>query len=164
MINRKQKALVHIYAETASLSDPEYRLILDRESGCLSVADPKFSQRDFDLVMAALEAELFARVRKKSVPSPLGCSKWVRDEYHWRRRLGPKGAITTRQAHKIEVLWAALQRSLPEEKRSIQYLSGMLRKATGKQQIGIDPLTAREADRLIDALRDSLTRCTRGVP
>lgn len=156
MIQNKQKMLLHIYAGAAGLEDPVYRDILLHAAGVSSASDRSLTQSGFEQAMAALETVLFLRVHAREVKNPIGHSRYIQSEYYWRRRLPREGLISRRQAYKIEELWILLQRYLPEEDRNLVYLGGIVRKATGKTDPGYTCLTSKEADCLIDALKDRL--------
>lgn len=157
MLKPKQKMFLHIYKDAADLSDARYREILSECSGCRSAADRKFGQPGFERAMAALETILFTRVADGLVDDPLGNSKWIRSDFYWRKRLPEKDFINTRQAKKIQVLWDSLQEHLPWDKRNVDYLSRIIRKATGKRDVGYSGLKTQEAAFLINALRDRLS-------
>lgn len=156
MIQNKQKMLLHIYAGAAGLEDPVYRDILLHRAGVSSASDRAMTQSGFEQAMAALETVLFLRVHAREVRNPIGNSRYILSEFYWRRRLPREGLISRRQAYKIEELWVLLQRYLPDEDRNLVYLGGIVRKATGKTDPGYTCLTSREAECLIDALKDRL--------
>lgn len=165
MLRRRQKMLIHIYKEAASLDDPSYRALLREHAGCSSAADPAFSNPGFDRVISALERELFSRISENRVRDPRP-SRYIKDEFYWRRRCGvdPKsgaaGYITTRQAHRIDELWQKILPSLTPEQRRPEYLKGIIQKATGKPDVGLAPLTYAQAAQVIDALAWQLMRHT----
>lgn len=149
--------LLHIYADAARLDDPTYRSCLREHAGVVSAADPDFSQHGFDHSMAALETVLFERVHRGMVTNPLGKNRYIRDETHWRDRLPRRGHLNTRQVYKINELWTRLQEYLDPAQRNLLYLTGIIRKATGKLDSGFSALTSSEAENLIDALKDRLS-------
>jgi len=157
MINARQKMLLHVYASAAELPDPIYRDHLRHAAGVSSAADRTLTQQGFEQAMAALETVLFLRVRAGEVPNPIGRSRWIGSETYWRSRLPRAGMINSRHAHAIGQLWTRLQEYLPQEDCNLQYLSGIIRKATGKQDAGYTCLTAGEAECLINALKDRLS-------
>jgi hypothetical protein len=157
MLNNQQKYLIHEYKRAADLCDAEYRLLLDRNAGCTSSAATSFGQREFDLVMAAMETVLFLRVDAGQVPNPIGKSRRIQSAFYWRKRLTPSGMISRRQANRIENLWHELQCHLLPSQRELPYLAGIIQNSTGKTGIGYSALTAQEAAHLIDALTDRLS-------
>ena len=161
MITTREKKLLHIYAGAAHLSDQVYRSILREHSGCASSADRSFSHSDCDQVLAALETLLFDRVARGEVPSPIGSSAWIRDEFYFRRRLAGPEKINARQIWIIEKLWSQLLEFLPVESRTVQYFAGIVHKATGKPDIGLSALTHSESSHVLDALRDRLSYAMR---
>jgi len=60
-------------------------------------------------------------------------------------------------------MWRDLQPFLAPEKRAPAYLCGIVHKAPGKQNIGMEALTAHEAACLIDALKDRLAYAVKGA-
>lgn len=164
MINRQQKAIIHEYSRAARLGDATYRRILRSSSGCASCADRSFTQAGFDAVMAALETVLFQRVEAGEVPDPVGLSRYVHEEFYWRRKLPRAGFITSRQAHRLRSLWSQLQEHLHPSQRSAEYLAGIIAKATGLRDVGFMSLSSRDAACLIDALEDRLSYAIRSAP
>jgi hypothetical protein len=164
MIQDVQKGIIHLYARAADLSDPTYRNILREHAGVSSAADRRFSQAGFDAVMAALETALFTRVHEGNVPNPIGRHRKIRSEFYWRHRLPQEGFITSRQAHRIEELWAGLLPYIDPEKQNKSYLRAIMVRATGRQDIGSGPLTFRQAAMVIDALQDRNAYSGEGVP
>jgi hypothetical protein len=162
VIDRKQKMLLHLYADAAGLSDPAYRDQLRHAAGVASAADRTMSQTGFERAMAGLETVLFFRVDAGEVPNPIGRSRWIRSRNYWRGRLPKQGMLNSRHAHRIEQLWNLLQDYLPEEHRHLNYLAGIIRKATGKRDPGYTSLTASEAECLINALKDRLAHALPG--
>ena len=156
MLHNRQKFYLHHYARLAQINEPTYRNILREKASCSSAADRSFGQAGFEQAMAALETVLFTRVRAGEIANPLGSDKWIHSEFYWRRRLPRSGVINTRQAWQIEKLWAGLCPYLPHDKRNMDYLGGIIRKATGKRDAGYAALTFNEAALLIDALKDRL--------
>lgn len=161
MISKSQKMLLHIYADAAGLSDPAYRDHLRHAAGVSSASDRTLSQQGFEAAMAALETVLFMRVHAGEVSSPIGRSRYITSEFHWRTRLPRVGYINSRQAYKIQELWTRLQQFLAPDQRTLVYLAGIIRKATGKPDPGYTCLTAAEADSLINALKDRLAHAVR---
>lgn len=153
--------LLHVYADAAGLSDPTYRDHLRHAAGVSSASDRTLSQQGFEAAMAALETVLFMRVHAGEVSSPIGRSRYITSEFHWRTRLPRVGYINSRQAYRIQELWTRLQEYLPAEQRNLVYLAGIIRKATGKPDPGYTCLSSGEADALINALKDRLSHSIR---
>lgn len=156
MLQRRQKALLHIYAGAAGINQATYRNILTRCAGAVTAADPHFSQGGFDRCMAALEAILFDRVRQNAAPNPIGHNRHIRSEYYWRRRAPAPGAINSRQLHEINSLWARLCEWLDPAQCTPAYVLGIAARATGRPVESIAHLRGHEAASLLDALRDRL--------
>jgi len=156
MLNRTQKIIIHEYARAARLADPIYRDLLHHHAGMASAADKDFSQPGFDQVMAALETVLFERVNRGEVPDPIGHSRYIRDETHWRERLTPAGRINSRQYHRIQQLWSQLQEWIPDGECTTAYLAGIVCHATRKPDIGVTALSSSQAWCVIEALKDRL--------
>jgi hypothetical protein len=163
MIQNKQKMLLHIYADAAGLSDPAYRDHLRHAAGVSSASDRALTQSGYERAMAALETVLFMRVHAGEVANPIGHSRYITSEFYWRTKLPRVGFINSRQAYRIQELWNRLQEYLPPEHRTLIYLGGIIRKATGKPDPGYTCLTAAEADSLIDALKDRLAHALKPV-
>lgn len=156
MIRNSQKKRIHIYKAAAALSDSDYRSILVGSASVASAADPDMNQSGFERAMAAIETRLFQRVHAGEVPDPIGNSRWIFEEFYWRKKLPGRGVINSRQGHKIDELWNRLKEYLPEEKRTIAYLGGILYQSTGRRDVGYYALKNHEAAFLIDALKDRL--------
>jgi hypothetical protein len=156
MIQNKQKMLLHIYADAAGLSDPTYRDHLRHSAGVSSASDRALTQSGYERAMAALETVLFMRVHAGEVANPIGHNRYITSEFYWRSKLPREGMINSRQRYRIEELWTRLQQYLAADQRTLAYLAGITRKATGKPDPGYTCFTAGEADSLIDALKDRL--------
>lgn len=154
MINNKQKALAHIYADAAGLRDHEYRALLKGSAGVTSCADPKMTQSGFEHLMAALESTLFDRVEQGIARDPRGQNRYIISATYWRKKLPRDGMINSRQDRMIRDLWAKLIRYLPEDQRTTAYLAGIAAKATARADVGRSPLSNREAGLVINALKD----------
>lgn len=166
MIHAKEKALLHIYADAAGLNDATYRSYLRSAAGVDSAASPSFTQAGFEAAMASLETVLFQRVEAGEVPDPRGRSRYIQEEFYWRKKLPRKGGITTRQAHQIESLWSQLCQFLPEDARSSDYQARIVARATGQSAdhaSGTSLLRAHEAANLIDALTDRLSHAIKAA-
>jgi hypothetical protein len=158
MISRQQKALLHLYAAAAALDRVTYENVLRDAGGYVSAADPAFTQAAFERAMASLEQHLAERLAAGQVPPPR--SRWIRAPGYWRGRLPSAGAITTRQKHEVNRLTVELLPLLPERCRSLDYLVGIVTKATGSA-VWPRELSAAEAGALIDALSDRLAYARR---
>lgn len=160
MIEATQKRLVHEYARAARMEEATYRNYVRSEAGVSSVGDPRMSQAGFERLMARLEEFLFQQVDAGKVPDPIGVHRRIRDRFHWRNRLPRDGGINSRQAYMIQERWTRLSSFLPEDKRTIDYLAGIVRRATWRP-VDNNPstwhLTATEADKILDALQDRLS-------
>lgn len=161
MIAGRQKALLHIYAAAASLTDHQYRHILRRCAGVPSAADDQLTQAGFERAMAALETTLFDRVDRREVSDPIGRNRWIGLRFYWRNRLPGDGRINSRQIHRIEELWETLLPHLLPECRSLNYMAAIIAKSTGKRDVGLTALTSAEAGFVIDALQDRLAYAVR---
>ena len=162
MIHPKEKALLHIYADAAGINRPTYLNVLRVRAGVSSAADRRMTQTGFEQAMASLETLLFERVAAGLCSDPIsGGNRWIRSEYYWRRKLPQTGFINSRQARAIELLWDRLKEFLPTEHCGLPYLSGIIRKATGRESVGYAALTAQEAAAVLDALRDRLAYAAR---
>ena len=162
MLTRKNKMMIGIYRRAANLDEAEYRQLLKTHSGCVSSTESGFTQTAFDRVMAALERQLFLRVDHKAVQNPIGLSEHIRRRDYWQRRLASTqaGLCNTRQQYLIRESWGILAGSKgysnPNSPDAIAYLSGIVRKATGLDQVGHDALTSAQAAAVIDAIKDRL--------
>lgn len=163
-LHTSQKMLLHVYAQAAALDDPTYRNHLREAAGCVSAADPTFSQAGFEAAMASLETVLWQRVLARQVPDPRAQgNRYIRAEFHWRDRLPRQGLINSRQAYRIQGLWTALCNWLPEEQRSVVYLAGIIRQATGRPDLYLSGLTEHQAAQLIDALKDRIAHAVKAA-
>ena len=163
MIQKQQKALLHIYKHAADLSEPAYRSVVSHASGglCNSAADRDFSQQHFERAMAELETLLFSRVHTGVVDNPIGRNKYIHKEFHWRNKLPEYGKINSRQFRKINELWEKICPYLSADQRNPRYFAGIVYHATSKRDLIISALTFNEASMVIDALRDRLSYAIR---
>lgn len=159
MISKQEKKLIHIYAHAASLAEAEYRSLLQSVTGLDSSADDVFRHRDADAVLAALEGVLFDRVAVGRVPDPRSRSRWIRDEYHFRKRLRDGRAMSVRQEHEILRAWELLLRYLPRDQRTPAYLSGICRRALGAD-VPFEALSSAQAAIVLTAVRE---RCNASI-
>jgi len=157
MIQNNEKMLIHIYAQAAGVRGPHYRQLLKATTNKDSSADPAFSHADCDRILASLETILFDRVHRGEISDPrTNGHKWIKDEFHFRTRCRGPGLINSRQAHIIDQLWTELQPWLQTEQRVPSYIAGIIRKATGRFDIGLTALSSSDAGHVIDALKDRL--------
>lgn len=157
MIQKSEKKLIHIYAHAAGLTDPEYRAILQEITGKFSCADMEFSHADCDRALAALEGVLFDRVARGLMPSPLGRSRFIRSEWHFRERVArvSSGLLSPRHEHRILQLWSQLSEFLDDPRCRDDYLAAIVRKSTGVSK-PLAALTRSEAQSVLNALSDRL--------
>lgn len=152
MITKREKMLLHLYADAAGLDHSAYVAHLSDETGKSSSADPEFSHADADAMLCRLEAVLWGRVAAGEVPRPV--SAWIRDEFHFRRKCSTTSArLTTRQAWKIDTLWTQLGEFLPDP--SADYLARIVARAVGRPT-SVSLLTQHDAALVITALQDRL--------
>ena len=163
MIQPNQKMLLHLYKAAARLNDPTYRNFLRQSAGVASAADPEFTQAGFEAAMASLETVLFQRVHAKEVESPVGKSRYILEEFYWRRKLPRDGMINSRQAHRIDELWRQICAFLPPEKRTADYQAAIVARATGQASASRSALTFYQANNLIDALKDRLAHALKSA-
>jgi hypothetical protein len=157
-LTKEQKMLLHIYADAAALTDLEYRRILRERAHVASAADPRFSQVSFERVMASLETELAGRVSSGRVMPPR--SRYIRSLDYWRRKCPRQGLISIRQRYAIESAWGMLVDRLPAGAGTNDYLLGMIVQACGRRAAP-GQLDAKEAERVIDALKSRLAQAVR---
>lgn len=164
-LSRGQNTLLQIYRRAARLDESDYRALMREASGCVSARSPYWSNAAFDDCMARLEAVLFDRVERGAAPDPAAAgNRHIRERYHWRaKRGGAPGILTTRQIWKIQQCWLELVPHLEPKARNLGYLAGIIKKATGRPDVGLTALTKSEADLVIDALSDRVTH-TKEIP
>ena len=162
-LHNQQRMLVQVYRRAANLGEQDYRRLLDEYAGVDSTARSceLWSATAFERVMAALETRLFSRVHLGEVDNPMGSSRWIKDEFHWRRKNLDNGLINSRQCFKIEFLWNQLTPYLEPGQRSIEYLSGIIRQACGRADVGLTALTSSDAGNVIEALKDRIAYAIR---
>jgi hypothetical protein len=137
------------YVRLCKMDMGEARQLLYRSVGAMNEESPDLKQVDFDDVMAAIETELETRVKAGTSSVP----EYIHLQY-WRQRHPNKGAVNTRESHKIFELWNELKAYLGEEKRTAQYLLGFAAHVCCfTHSKAIEDLSAREALKVIDALR-----------
>jgi hypothetical protein len=156
MASNREKALLHIYADAAGLSDADYRQILKSAAGVASAADPALTWSGFRAAMARLEGALFDRADRGLCPDPINTCRHVRSRYYWRERARDTGFVNSRQYHVLTHLWTMLKERLPATQRADSYIVGIARQATGRAVDSIVSLTHSEAGLVIDAIRGRL--------
>ena len=151
-----QKSIVQMYRRAAAIPDQMYRDILWHACGVRTSTDPGLTQRDFDVVMAQLEARLWNAVDEGIVPVP--AARRISQRQYWRNRLSRQesGGMNSRHAHRIQELWETLTPHLPGSERTDAYLCGIASRACGLRIEDRWTLKAWQAGLLIDALRDRL--------
>lgn len=130
-------AAIHIIKKELALTEAEYRAILREVAG---VDSAKYLDESGD---RAVMARLYA----------------LRDE----RRQAAKKRVKTPTERKIWALWLGgddrpgLRNYLPQPERTVAYLLGFVRRASGNQKIqeaaDLSALTGKEAYRTIEALK-----------
>lgn len=163
-LHTSQRILIQIYRRAANMADADYRRLLLANTGCRSSTQATWTQESYDAAMAALETILFERVAQGRVENPIGRDRYIRAEFYWRNKNPGQGYINSREVHKITQLWTLLGEYLPAENCSLQYFRGIVAKATGRQDIGLGRLTAKDAHRVIVALKDRLAFAMRKQP
>lgn len=149
---RRQKGMVHIYAQAASLEDADYRQLLRDYTGAESAADRKLTQEDFEDAMAALEGRVAWAVKEGVAVQ----SDRIRDLDYWRSRKPDKdGRVTSRQLQLLGDLLRELEPFWTSVGDRSTYIAGIIRQALGYDVAVLD-LASKEAGRLIDALKDRL--------
>jgi len=137
------------YAKFAEMTPKESRIFL---SNTLNIAvqeeDPNLTNKQFDLVMAELEAELELRITQGDVAKPAKIKLT-----YWRERKPISGESNTRETHKVWEVWFKLCPWMNEEKRKVSYLLGIATKCCHKQITDISQMSAREAWFVIEALK-----------
>lgn len=154
-----QIKVVHIYASQARLTDPEYRSLLQAytcldwsHAGAITSKDRRLTQLDFDRFIVELERLLWQRVDAGRAAPPTG--RYSHRDY-WAHRCGALGMMSSRQRHRLEILWADLRASLglPD---TDAYLDGIARHATDGTLAHWREADSAQAWRLIEALSDRL--------
>jgi len=138
------------YRKMAKLNENEAREILHEVTGLMNEASPKLDQPQFEHVMAALETRLeeaFVAGKIKKLSDNI-------DLRYWRGRVTGSMA-TTRQTREINDTWLELCRYLPEDKRTDDYLQGIIAQAAGRKPGNIK-MTVFVAKSAIDALKRKL--------
>jgi hypothetical protein len=153
VLTNKEKGLIHRYKRAAGIPDAEYRSLLRRHSGAASAADAELHQAQYESIMAALETVYWERLDTGHArPDPR-----IRARRYWRDKIVPAGRINSRQYRTICNLWQLLSDYLPEADRCTQYFSGIVRRSTGRADLGASALTSHQAGCVIDALKDRLS-------
>lgn len=137
------------YRKFAKLTETEARAVLHEVTGIMHESSPDLKQPQFEHVMAELEEKLEAAVTTGKAKLPDGV-----ELRYWRSRVTGKNA-TSRQLREIETTWRTLCGFLPEEKRTQEYLSGIIAQAAGRKFVQ-RPYTVFIAKSAIDALKRML--------
>jgi hypothetical protein len=137
------------YRKFAKLSETEARAILHEITGVMHESSPDLTQQQFEHVMSALETALEEAVTAGRAKLSDGV-----DLRYWRGRLTGSMA-TSRQLREIETTWQELSGYLSEEKRTQEYLQGIICQAAGRKP-GKFAMTVFVAKSAIDALKRKL--------
>jgi len=150
-----QIGLVKMYQKYAGMSDQEYRDLLRQHTGQTSSTAGGLTQYDFDVFMAAIEVRAhLAETNQRAVGRRPGR---IRNWYYWRNRCPKTGEITSREKHRIMVLWEQLCPFLHDAtKDNHDYLAAMASHACGKKITHIHSMRSWQALALISALQDRL--------
>lgn len=147
------------YVRFCRMDITEARGLLYKTVGAMNEESPHLKQVDFDDAMAAIEAILEARVQAGHASPPQN----IHLKY-WRNRHPKRGGVNTREAHLIFELWKELKSYLSTEKQNMQYLLGFAAHTCRFSRAKtINELSAREALKVIDALKRRLTQERRSV-
>ncbi len=97
MLSNGQKAQFCIYFKAAYADHEPDAMENERHRFCFEViakrlSAPSCNQKDFDILMAAIEADMEHRIAQKRIDHPV----WWKDHTYWRRRKGQRGAPSTR--------------------------------------------------------------------
>ena len=151
MISRREKALLHIYADASGIERASYRNLLREHAGVSSSADPEMTQGGFRRVMAALEA----RLEQAGRPAPRGSRPG-----YWQSIVPVvRAAVGHTKVRLIHALMDALSLSLPGLARERDlYIAACVDRAAGRHISAIGDLTDRQADAVIAGLRAVLAR------
>jgi phage gp16-like protein len=140
------------YARFCRMDINEARTLLYQTTGAMNEESPALKQIDFDDFMATIEARLEALVIAGATRVP----DYISLQY-WRQRYPKKGGVNSRESHKIYELWEQLSPYLNTEKQNLQYLFGFAAHTCNLSRAkAIEDLTAREALKVIDALKKRL--------
>lgn len=160
-LTNREKALPHIYRDACRIPEAVYRDLLDRTTGCSSMASESMTRTGFEQAMAALEELLWLRVSTGATPDPIGYGhRTIKSRDYWRRKAHASGVPNARQVHMVKSLWNQLKPLLPERQRTTIYLAGIIARATGREpgEIGLAALTPEETGDVISALRGRLAQ------
>ena len=137
------------YRKFAKISENEARQILHEITGIMHEGSPELKQPQFEHVMAALETRLEEQITIGKAALPSGV-----DLHYWRGRLTGSNA-TSRQMREIDQTWRTLCGYLPEDKRTEDYLHGIIAQAAGRKTVK-RPYSVFVAKSAIDALKRKL--------
>jgi hypothetical protein len=156
---------LHVYQSAAKLDDAGYRQLLAVCChGAITSKDVRLGNAEFDLLMAAMEEELRARVCAGSVPYPHGR---IRNLWHYSAKEARKmaGGCTERQLLCIRGLAADLARRI-NQPISEAYMLAIAAQATRAKQtlFGLESMTSWQASKLIDAFKGRLQQAPTPEP
>ena len=138
------------YRKFAKLTETEARAILHEITGVMHESSADLTQPQFEHVMSALETALEEAVTAGRAKLPDGV-----DLRYWRGRLTGSMA-TSRQLREIETTWQELSGYLSEEKRTQEYLDGIIAQAAGRKTVKPGAMSVFVAKSAIDALKRML--------
>ena len=152
----KQLRKFRQYCKYCGMDETEAREIIFRNFGVMHEEAPTLTNTDFDDIMVVLEELLEKRISSGSLPGFIRVDKSL-DLQYWRRRRPGKGALNTRESHKIFEIWNELKGYLDADKQNDQYLLGFAAHTCRLSRAkAINDLSAREALKVIDALKKRL--------
>lgn len=155
--NNRQKGILAKYRRAGKFADQEYRELLYQCTGVRSSTHKGLTQHDYERVMASIETRLEYRIREGYLGSTEPSHHGIRNIRYWRKKLPQKGAINTRQRHRIlDILWPELCEFLPPEQCTHEYLCGIATQACGYRVRHLHDMQAWQAACLIDALTDRI--------
>ncbi|MDD5705080.1 MAG: hypothetical protein PHR35_04085 [Kiritimatiellae bacterium] len=157
MISRREKALLHIYAQAAGLDKPTYRNILREHAGVSSSADPAMSQGDFRRAMASLEIHLWSAVDAgASIHLPAVVSR----RGYWQTRVPVSragvGPSKVQLIHRLQDELTLLLPGTGAERDA--YIQASMERAIGTPISQAAALSDRHADAVIECLRRIASR------
>lgn len=139
------------YVDWCGMNPVQGRVFLHERTGKFHEDDPDLDQHDFEDAMAELEERLEQQLHDNEDRIP-----GLYDLQYWRRRRPRAGAATSRELWAINTAWKAYSHYLPEEKQTDNYLLGMSAQAIGRRVDRLQDLSATEAGKLIDCLKNKL--------
>ncbi|MCF6174852.1 MAG: regulatory protein GemA [Victivallaceae bacterium] len=137
------------YARFCRMSDEFLRRLIQYTTGWMNEDSPHLDQTHFDDIMVEMEKELSHRINNNIVTLPKGV-----DIKYWRNRHPNKGKINSRQHHLILELWEELCEYLTPERRTMQYLFGLVAQSCSMTYAKpLDELTKYQAVTATEALK-----------